>query len=64
MELQTFSEPARVKKGGEDVVTLTPPSKIKIQITGQGAQTLLDASPPAGKKWRILIRIEAVETDE
>lgn len=64
MELQEFAEPPRVKKWGEEVITLTPPSKIKIQITGPGAQILLDDAPPTGKVWHVLVRVEASETDE
>jgi hypothetical protein len=63
MELNVFSEPARTKFGGEDIVILTSPSKLKIQVTGPGAQTLLDIAPPQGKQWRILVRVEAIETD-
>lgn len=62
MELQEFIRPSRVTKGGEQVVVVTPPSKMKIQVTGPGAQTLLDASPPDGKTWRITVRVEAEET--
>ena len=64
MELKDFFEPARAKKAGAEVITITSPSKIKIQITGQGAKTMLDESPPQGKKWQVMVRIDVVETDE
>jgi len=63
MNLQTSTTPERVRKWGEETVTISPPSKIKIQTTGPGAQTLLDVSPPDGKIWTIFIRVEAAESD-
>jgi hypothetical protein len=63
MELVEFIEPARTTKGGEEIVTISSPSSIKIQITGPGAQTILNTTPPAGKVWRIRVCVEVVETD-
>ena len=64
MDLQTSITLERVRKWGEEVVVITPPSRIKIQTTGPGAQVLLDESPPTGKTWSIFIRVEAAESDE
>ena len=64
MNLQTSTTPERVRKWGEEVVVITPPSKIKIQTTGPGAQVLLEEAPPTGKTWSIFIRVEAAESDE
>ena len=64
MILQTAMTPTRVRKWGEDVVVISPPSKIKIQTTGPGATVILDEAPPEGKTWSIFIRVEAAETDE
>ena len=64
MEIITFSETAHVRKGGSETFILTPPSKIKIQVTGQDARTLLDVSPPQGKKWNVMVRVDVEETDE
>jgi hypothetical protein len=63
MELRDFSEPARQKKAGAEVVTISFPSKIKIQTTGPGEQTLLDIAPPQGKQWQLLVRVDVEETD-
>ena len=63
MELQTSTTPERVRKWGEQVIAISPPSKIKIQTTGPGAQVLLDEAPPDGKTWSIFIRVEAAESD-
>ena len=63
MNLQTTTTPERVRKWGEETITIFSPSKIKIQTTGPGAQTLLDEAPPDGKTWTIFIRVEAAESD-
>ena len=63
MDLQTSTTPERVRKWGEEVVIITPPSKIKIQTTGPGAMVLLEEAPPDGKTWSVFIRVEAAETD-
>ncbi len=63
MELTTFSEPARVRKWGEQVIVgVTSPAKVKVQTTGPGSQTLLEEGPGAGKTWEVLIRVEVKET--
>jgi len=64
MDITTYIIPARITKGGEDIVILTPPSKLKIQVTAPGAQTLFDMAPPQGKQWRVLVRVDIVETNE
>ena len=63
MDLQTSTTPERVRKWGEEVVVITPPSKLKIQTTGPGAQVLLEQGPPDGMTWSIFIRVEAAESD-
>ena len=63
MNLQTSMTPERVRKWGEEVVVITPPSKLKIQTTGPGAQVLLEQGPPDGMTWSIFIRVEAAESD-
>lgn len=62
MNLQTSTTPERVRKWGEETVTISPPSKLKIQTTGPGAQIILDEGPPDGMTWTIFIRVEAAET--
>lgn len=64
MELTTAVTPEKVRKWGEEIVVISPPSKIKIQTTGPGAQTILDESPPEGMTWSVFIRIEAAETEQ
>lgn len=64
MELILSTSPEKVRKWGEEVVVISPPSKLKIQITGPDAQSILDEGPDAGKVWSIFIRVEAAETDE
>lgn len=59
MDLTTFVEPTRTRKVGEQEVTIASPAKIKIQTTGPGAATLLDAGPDPGTVWVVLIRVEA-----
>ena len=63
MELQISTTPEKVRKWGEEIVVISPPSKIKIQTTGPGAQVLLEEAPPDGKTWSIFIRVEAAESD-
>ena len=63
MDLQTSTTPERVRKWGEEVIVITPPSKLKIQTTGPGAQVLLEQGPPDGMTWSIFIRVEAAESD-
>ena len=64
MELMTSTHPEKVRKWGEQTITVTPPSKLRIQITGTDAQIILDEAPPAGKVWSVFIRVEAAETDQ
>lgn len=63
MELTDFTEPARRKKAGAQVITISFPSKIKIQTTGPGAQTLIEVGPDKGTVWQILVRVDMEETD-
>jgi len=63
MNLIEYVEPKRVREWGEEVITLTAPTKIKIQVTGPGAQILLDTAPPPGKTWRLMVRVETLEID-
>ena len=63
MDLQTSTSPKKVRKWGEEVIVISPPSKLKIQTTGPGAQTILEEGPPDGMTWSIFIRVEAAETD-
>lgn len=44
--------------------TLIYDSKLKLQITGPGAETLLFEGPPAGKKWKIVINVYVKELEE
>jgi len=64
MELTKAVEPEKVRKWAEEIVVISPPSKIKIQTTGPGAQTILDESPPEGMTWSVFIRVEAAETEQ
>lgn len=61
MQLIDFTEPARQKKAGAEEITISFPSKIKIQVTGPGATTLLDIDPPQGKQWKLLVRVDVEE---
>lgn len=63
MELHDFTEPLCVRKGGSETITLTPPNKLKLQITGPGASVILDEVPPDGKTWTVLLRVDIVEND-
>lgn len=62
MDLTTYTEPERTRKVGEQVLTLTPPSAVKIQTTGPGASTVIEAGPGSGKTWTVLVRVEIKET--
>jgi len=62
MNLTTFIEPARTRLVGEQEVTLVSPAKLKIQTTGPGAVTLLDAGPDPGQTWTIKVRVETKVT--
>jgi hypothetical protein len=62
MDLTTFAEPARVRKVGDQEVTLNAPDTLRIQTTGPGAATLLNQGPAAGKVWTVTIRVEIKET--
>lgn len=44
--------------------TLIYDSKLKLQITGPGAETLLFEGPPTGKKWKIVINVYVKELEE
>ena len=59
MNLQDFVALARKSKAGQEFVTLTYPAKLKIQITGPGATTILDAGPTSGESWKVLINVES-----
>lgn len=62
MELIPYEEPARTRRVGEQEITITPPTNLKIQTTGPGATTLLNEGPSGGKSWTILVRVEIKET--
>jgi hypothetical protein len=64
MELTEFSEPARFRRGGAQTITIARPDNLKIQIVGPSATVLLNETPPHGKKWVVLIRVDIEETDE
>ncbi len=62
MVLNTFQEPARTRKVGEEVLILTPPVNLKIQTTGDQGMVLLNEGPTHGKQWTMLVRVEIKET--
>lgn len=64
MVLTEFSEPARTKRGGAESIVLVRPNNLKIQIVGTNAQVLLNETPPHGKKWQVLVRVDVEEVDE
>lgn len=60
MNLQDFVALERKSKAGQEIITLVHPAKLKIQVVGPGATTILDAGPASGETWRVLINVEAV----
>jgi len=61
MEFVSFEQPARIWKQAEDTIAeLGFPSKIRIQITGPGAETVFESGPADGETWsNVLLRVEA-----
>ena len=48
---------------GKSQRTLNYDSKLKIQTTGPGADTIFFEGPPEGKKWTVRINVFVKETD-
>jgi len=63
MDLTTFNRPAVLWKQGEETFVINNPSKLKVQVTGTDAQTLLEVGPESGKIWTIMVRVEVQESE-
>ena len=60
-----YDEAVNIRRtvGGHESKTLQFPSKLKIQITGPGAETIIEDGPPEGRKWTVLLTLECKESD-
>jgi hypothetical protein len=49
---------------GSAALSIGGPTKLKIQLTGPGAEVLLDEGPASGKRWqRLVVSVYAEEVD-
>ena len=48
---------------GKDKRDIEFDSKIRLQFTGPGAETLYFDGPEAGKKWSVLVQLHISESD-
>ncbi len=48
---------------GDEERTIEFDSKVKIQFTGPGSETLFNDGPAEGKKWRVFIQLHINESD-
>lgn len=66
--MELFPRTAPVIRGehsfGSAEKTLVVDSKLKLQITGPGAEILLFDGPPAGKNWVVVLNLFVREIDE
>ena len=62
MQLNTFSTPAKVQLAGQGSYAVVAGQTLKIETSPQG-EDILEASPPAGKKWTVSIKVNVEESD-
>jgi hypothetical protein len=63
MELATETRPAATWLRGEEVFTLSPGQKVRIQYGAVGSPTeSLLATVPQGKTWEVRVTVHIVET--
>lgn len=48
---------------GTDDRTIEYDSKVKLQFTGPGSETLFNDGPADGKKWKVFIQLHIDESD-